>query len=304
MKAYIGTLLSILVFCLSSCYGPRNIYSASPFVSPVRMEKRATAIEANYFTHTGPTNARDTHLGNRDNCFGLTFSHMLKERTLVFASTDFKNERNQFHDSTDIFNNSLYDTYNAYNAGFDSSIVFGKRYSFGAGIEFFSDDLGKVTSSLVVSVGFHQLNMKESGLLLQAPYQRFYKVNQLSLSLQSNLLFKVSSRFNLAWVTSLSLLNTLKANTDYSSGEMLNAGLRDRKIDIFFCATGIYADYKPLRKIPIYITGQFFNDLSLWKHSFAKYELGRTYVKGTGVSVGMKYIFKIGKNDKASISAK
>jgi hypothetical protein len=44
--------LLVLTLWLVSCNGPRNIYSASPFVSPVPLTKGATAIEANYFTHT------------------------------------------------------------------------------------------------------------------------------------------------------------------------------------------------------------------------------------------------------------
>ena len=289
MKVYIPAFLLIPVYCLFSCSGPRNIYSSSPFISPVRMEKGATAIEANYFTHTRQPDVRDSVPGNRNNCFGLNFSYMLKERTLVFAYMDVKKERDQFHDTTNILNDP---SYNAYNAGFDSSIVSGKRYSLGAGMEFFSKDNGKVTTSLAGSVGFHQLTMNESGLLLQAPYHRFYKGNQLSLSLQGNFLFKITDRFKLAWVTRMTLVNSFKANTDYSSDEKLNAGIRDERVNVFFCLTGLYANYRPFRKVPVYINGQFFNDVALWNRSLAKYELGRTYIKGTGVSVGMKYIFR------------
>ncbi len=289
MKLYFTVFLLILIPCIFSCTGPRNIYSASPFVSPVRMEKGATAVEVNYFTHTRQTNVRDSVPGNRDNCFGLVFSHMPKERTLVFAYTDVKKERNQFHDSTAIANDP---SYNAYNAGFDSSVLAGKRYSLGAGIEFFSKDHGKATMSLAVFVGFHQLKMNESGLLMRTPYHRFYKVNQMSLSLQQNFLFKISNSFKLAWVTRLTMLNSFKATTDYSSDEKRNAGLHDKRINVFFCLTGLYADCRPLKNVPMYINGQFFNDLSMWNRSFTNYELGRIYIKRTGVPVGMKYIFK------------
>ena len=272
MKVYIIALLLITGYCLFSCTGPRNIYSASPFVSPVHIEKGTTAIETNYFTHTRQANVRDSVPGNRDNCFGLILSHMVKERTLVFACADVKNERNQYNDSTNIANDP---SFNAYNAGFDSSIVFGKRHSLGAGIEIFSKGHGKATTSLAGSVGFHQFNMNESGLLAQVPYHRFYKLNQLSLSLQGNLLFNVNSSFKLAWMNRLTIVNSFKANTDYSSGEKLNAGLRDEGIGIFICMTGLYAHYKPLRKVSLYIDGQFFNDLAFWNSSWAKYELAR-----------------------------
>ena len=289
MKVYITAFLLIPVYCLFSCSGPRNIYSASPFVSPVRMEKGATTIEGNYFTHTRQPNVRDSVPGNRDNGFGLNLSHMLKERTLVFVYADVKKERGQFHDSTNILNDP---SFNAYNAGFDSSVVIGKRHSLGAGIQIFSKDHGKVTTSLASSVGFHQIDMNESGLLAQTPYHRFYKLNQLSLSLQGNFLFSVNNSLKLGWVSRLTIVNNFKANTDYSPGEKLSAGLRDERMDVFLCITGLYAQYKPLKKIPVYINGQFFNDLAFWNHSLAKYEPGRIFIKGTGISVGMNYVFK------------
>lgn len=290
MKVYITAFLLIPVYCLLSCTGPRNIYSVSPFVSPVRMEKGAVAIEANYFTHAKQLGPRDSFPGNRDNCLGLNFSHMLKERTLVFVSMDIKKELDQFHDS--IAQPAYADFFNNWNAGFDSSIVIGKRKTLGAGIEFFSKDRGKTTTSLAITVGLHQLDMNESGLLKRIPYQRFYKTNQLSLSFQQNFLFKISNSFKLAWVTRLTLMNNFKATTDYSSDEKLNAGLRDKRIMGSVCLAGLYADYQPIKKVPIHINGQFFNDLAYWNHPAAKYELGRDYIKGTGVSVGMKYIFK------------
>ena len=267
------------------------------------MEKGATAIEANYFAHgrhenvtrTLESTIRDSIPGNHDNCFGLNFSYMLKEKTLVFFYADIKREQELYHDSANILNDP---SYNAYNAGFDSSIVFGKRKTLGAGIEFFSKDHGKATASLAVSLGLHHSDLSESGLLQRMPYQRFYKVNQLSLSLQQNFLFKVSANFKLAWVMRLTILNSFKANTNYSSDEKLNAGLRDKRMNVFFCWTGLYADYRPLRKVPIYINGQFFNDQSIWNRSFAKYELGRVYIKGIGASVGLKYIFKRKKTNK------
>jgi len=91
MKIYQVLTLLIPVCCFISCTGPRNIYSASPFVSPVRMDKGNTAVEANYFTHTRQTN-RDTIPGIHDNCIGLNISHMFTERTLVFFYIDTKKE--------------------------------------------------------------------------------------------------------------------------------------------------------------------------------------------------------------------
>lgn len=259
------------------------------------MEKKAVAIEANYFAHTRQRNVPDSFPGNHDNCFGLTFFHMLKERTLIYLYADVKKERNQFHDSIPRADDP---SFNFYNAGFDSSIVFGKRSTLGAGIEFFSIDRGKATTSLSVSVGLHQFNMNESGLLQRAPYHRFYNVNQLSLSFQQNFLFKVSRNFKLAWVTRLTILNSFKANTNYSFDEKLNAGLRDERVNVFFGWTGLYADYRPFKKVPIYINGQFFNDLSYSNYPGAKYTVGSVYINGTGVATGVKYIFKKKKANK------
>lgn len=261
------------------------------------MEKGATAIEANYFTHDRRLGPRDSFPGNRDNCFGLNFSHMLKERTFVFISMDIKKERDQFHDSTAL-NDPFYNAshlYNTWDAGFDSSIVSGKRYSVGAGIEFFSDANEKIVRSFAVSAGLHQLKMNESGLLLQSPYHRFYNMDQISLSLQQNFLFKISNSFRLAWVTRLTILNNFKATTDYSSDEKLNAGLRDKRLNAFFGLTGLYADYQPLKNIPLHINGQFFNEGWVGKHPMAKYELGEVHVKGTGLSIGMKYVLNEGR---------
>jgi len=276
MKIYIPIFLLMLVSGLPSCTGPRNIYSASPFISPVRMEKGATAAEINYFSHTTSTQKADSVV-RKDNCFGLNISHMLKEKMLVFVFGDSKKDRNI--DSID-------------NAGFDSSFITSNRHTIGAGIEFFSKEGKGITSSFAVSLGLHRFDMNESGLLMQAPYQRFYKLNQLSLSLQQNFLFKPGKHFKLAWINRLTILNSFKALTDYSSEEKFNTGLQDRRTNVFLGLIGFYVDYHPIKNIPLYINAHLFNDLILWKDVLAKPELGRVYIKGTGVSTGMKYIFK------------
>jgi hypothetical protein len=263
------------------------------------MEKKAVAIEANYFSHTRLANTPDSIPGNQDNCFALNFSYMLKERALVFAGTDVKKEQNQFHDSIAMVNDPYFYTYNA---GFDSSIVFGKRHTINAGIEFFSQGHKATTTSLAISLGWHHFNMNESGLLQRTPYQRFYKVNQLSLSLQQNLLFSVSSNFKLAWVTRLTILNNFKANTDYSFEEKINASLLDKRIYGLFSHIGFYADYRPLKKVPFYITGQFFDDWSVSddkdNENTGPHSIKTFHVKGTGGSAGIRYIFKAKKSNK------
>ncbi|HLP39464.1 hypothetical protein [Lacibacter sp.] len=286
IKLYIPGFLIIPVCFLFSCTGPRNIYSASPLVSPVPMQKGSTAIEANYFSHTRQENVKDSVPGNSDNCFGLTLSYMLKERTLVFVYADVKKERNQFA----LKPRPVIDfDYNAYNAGFDSSIVFGRRYTMGTGVEFFSDVYKPIIGSLAIVANFHQFNMKEAGILLQAPYQRYYRLNQLTFSLQGNLLLKAGDRFNLAVMGRITILNSFKASTDYSHNEKKNAGLLDQRVKAFLSLPNLNAEYKPFKRFPLFITGQFFNEFTAWR--FVSYEPGRIYLKGTGASVGMKYIF-------------
>jgi len=220
---------------------------------------------------------------------GFSFDHMVSPKILVFGSMDLKKESNHFHDSTALAGDP---SYNAYDAGFDSSIVFGKRYTASVGVEFFSEQTTNTSKSLAVTMGYHQVNMNESGLLMRNPYKRFFKLNQVSLSLQGSLLFKVTKCLDIAWIIRVTVLNSFKAHTDYSTQEKFNSGLRDRKLYGFFCPTGLYLRLKPFSKIPFYVNGQFFNDVAFWNRSSAKYEPGRTFIKGTGVAAGIQYVFK------------
>ena len=289
MRIRNGLVLLVLIYLLSSCTGPRNLYSSSPFVSPVAMTKGTTAAEATYFTHTRQPNVTVDLEKNHDNCFSLGISHMLTEKMLMFANWETYKEGNQFGDSIPVAGDL---SFNAYNAGFDSSILSVSRYSLHAGVEFFPGDQEKTTtSSFALLAGWHHLNMNESGLLHRTPYRRFYDMNQASLSLQYNLLFNITNSMRLAWVIRLTVLKNFVASTDYSSDEKVNAGLHDNNVNAFLCGTGLYADCKPFGNIPVYLTGQFFNDLAGWKHSFAKWEPGRVYSKGTGVAMGLKYLF-------------
>jgi hypothetical protein len=249
------------------------------------MEKGASAIEVNYFSHAPSQNSNDSFQKNRDNSFGLVVSYMLKPRNDFFVFADIKNEYDQYHGNAALANDP------GFNAGFDSSDVFGKRYTVGVGGEFFSKSHGKATTSFAGSLGLHHSSLRESGLLGNAPYARFFKLDQLSVSFQQNLLFKLSTNLKIALIARLIILNNFKAATNYSSQEEHVTGLQDQRVNIFVCLPGLYADYKPLRKLPFYVNGQFFNDLSLWDHAFAKYELGRVYIKGTGASMGFRYIF-------------
>lgn len=242
------------------------------------MEKGATAIEANYFSHVSTEYYADSVPGpNNDNCFGLNVSHMLKERTMLFANSDIKDEQNEFGN---------------YNAGLDRSKVSVKRYTAGAGIQFFSKDHKGMTNSFAMSLGWHHFDLKESGLLNQLGYERFYRLNQITISLQQSFLFKLSNNFKLAWVIRLTALKNFKANTDYSAEEKYNTGLRDKGTNILLGLYGLYADYHPFKKVPLFITGHFLSDLNMSDRGFAKDEPGHIYMKGPGVSTGIRYIFR------------
>jgi hypothetical protein len=272
-----------------SCTGPRNIYSSSPLIAPFPVPKHNTSIEANYFTHTRQPNVGDSVAETRDNCFNVTVSRALWPKILLFTYADISKEHYRFRDSISVLNNP--DFY-SYDAGFDSSVVLAKRFVVSGGLEFFSDNRGKNSRSFAVAVALRRLNMNESGLLMRAPYIRFYRLNQVSLSLQQGFLFRPWTNFRIAWIVRLTALKNFQAKTDYTDEEKFRAGMRDKTLNLLAGFTGVYADYRPLKKIPLFITGQFFNDLSFWNHSFAKYEPGRIYIKGTGASTGLKYFFR------------
>ena len=285
MRICVIIFLSSSLYCLYSCTGTRNLYSSSPFISPVPLDKGASEIEGNYFTHTRNQN-NDSGQLHRDNSFGLGIFYMIKTKTALTAFGDIKNERDRYHDSIALRNDPTF------NGGFDSSNVVGKRYTLGAGIEFFPGGEGKTIKSFAILIDMHLVSINESGSSGNRGYDRFFKMDQLSLSLQQNFLFTVKDNWKIGWITRLTLLNNFKAFTNYSSPEKLTTGLRGERVNIIFCPTGLYTEYKPSKTLPISLNGQFFNDLSLIKHPLAKYELGRVYIKGTGLSVGVKYLLK------------
>jgi hypothetical protein len=275
-----------LAYCLCACNGPRNIYSVSSLLPPVPLQKGASGIDVGYSTHQKTTNYKDS-AGNKDYAFSLTLSHMLNKKTMLLAYTDVKNEKNIYTTNLDSLHKLIY------NAGFDSSVVYGKRYTAGLGIAYLLKTTGMVIPSVAGSISLHQMSLREAGTLKGNPYHRFYKMNQLSFSLQGNLLFKFGKRFNLAYINRLTIVQLFKANTDYSADEQYNAGLHQAgKMKVLLCPIALYADFQPIKKIPLSLTGQFFSDYVNWNRMMSEYEPGRTYVKGTGVAVGLRYVVK------------
>lgn len=281
-----GLLIFLIpvVFCAYS--GPRYLYSASPLISPIPLERGATSLDINYFSHAKKSDST----GNHDNAFVFGASHMIGKKTLIVVSADVKKEQDIFtgrHDSLLRLK---------YNGGFDSSNVTTKRFRTRLGIVYFfhpPDSDRWVIPSVAGSVDLHRMNLNESGEFNNNRYGRFFDMYQVSLSFQYNLLFRISKQINLTYITRMTQVKFFTPKTDYTREEGFNTGLRqDIKMELCPCFISGYADYKPFKAIPLYLCGQFFNDLVYWKHPAAAFDPGRTYVKGSGISIGAKYVFR------------
>ncbi|MBC7936686.1 MAG: hypothetical protein H7Y86_15150 [Rhizobacter sp.] len=290
MKAnlcFILCITAVILFC--SCNGPRYIYSSSPLVSPVAGSKGSTSIDAAYFSHINTSNGFDS-TANKDNAFSFDVSNMLTKKIKFFVHGDFKREKNIFPLLTDSA------AINIYNGGFDSASVATQRQSAGLGIVYFFNSRGRgkrIVPGIAGSVYLHQVKLKESGLLANNSYERFFNANQLSFSLQGHLLFKINKRINVTYITRIILVKFMTAKTDFTKEEKEITGLhRDGKSGIYPCFIGGYASYQPLRNIPLYCNFQFFNDVALWAQATAKYDPPRSNIKGSGVAIGLSYSFK------------
>ena len=281
MKSYLFLFALLSLIFLSACTGTRNLYSSSLLLSPVPLKKGDATIEGNYFTHSKYAGNDSSQL-NHDNCFGLDLFYMLKQRTALIAFADVKNEKDRYHDTISQISNP------SFNAGFDSSEVLGKRYVVGGGMVFFSKNQNKTSRSIAISAAFNHFSINESGSLNRSSYRRFFELNQVSVSLQHNLLFTINESWKISWTARLILLNNLKARTDFSTSEKQVAGLRDKSLDVIFSPAAAYLEVKPVKGFPAFVTGQFFNDLNFPKQTLAKYQPGRIYIKGTGIAVGVK----------------
>jgi hypothetical protein len=281
---FLYPLFSIGILIFYSCTGPRNLYSVSPLISPVQLKKGAATVEASYLTHS----KYSVPSKSADNGFAASISHMPGKKILAAVSVDLKRDRDVFIKVPDSFQRLIR------NGGFDSSIVNTKRSSASLSMVYFfrADHHRSFVPSIGASLGLHHMQLAESGQLKNNGYQRFFNDNQLSFSLQYNMLFKIGRRINLAYIGRLTIVKFLTPETDYTKEEGFNSGLnRSKKIEFYPGFFGGYADYRPFKYIPFYITGQFFNDLAVWEHVAAKFDPNRTNVKGSGLSVGLRYIF-------------
>ena len=116
---------------------------------------------------------------------------------------------------------------------------------------------------------------------------------QVSLSLQYNVLFKVSRKINLAYAGRLTLVKFLHPQTDFSPNEKFNLELNaGGKIQLYPCLISGYASYKPFRDIPFYLESQVFNDIYLDLREPGEDDLKSSNVKGSGITIGVKYVFR------------
>ena len=288
-KILSSLMISVIVLIFCSCNGLRYIYSSSPLLSPVPSENGSTSVSAGYFTHN-KSNENFDSLANRDKAFTFTASHMLGEKIMVAAALDLKKEESTFATITD----SLVKL--KYNGGFDSSFVNTKRYTAGVGIVYFLSSPGAnrlVVPSIGGSLNLHHMQLSESGQLDNNPYHRFFDLYQVSLSLQYNILFKVSSKINLAYAGRLTLVKFFNPQTDFAPSERFNLALNaEGKIQLYPCLISGYASYKPFRNIPFYLESQFFNDFYLQLHQPVGFNLESSNIKGSGIAIGIKYVFR------------
>lgn len=276
-------LLCITAISFCACNGPRYIHSVSPLLSPVPLEKGSTSVAADYFTHNKPADS----VGDHDNAFAFTVAHMLKKKVMLSATVDVKKEKDVFHFAPD----SLYRV--TANGGFDSSIVNTKRYTAGLGVSYFfhSPDEGtKTISGIAGSLNLHHMQLAEAGQLKNNPYHRYFNEYQVAFSLQYNILRKLGKRINIAYIARLSFVKLINPKTDFTEEEQFNTGLgQGEKIQVYPSLISGYIGYKPFKNIPLYAEGQLFNEVALWEHTMAKNEKGRPNIKGSGISIGLKY---------------
>lgn len=284
-KTHKRLVLLLLPFFIG-CNGSRYIYSVSPQLSPVPQDHHSTSISANYFSHNKNEFAPDSSK-NRDNGFSLSVAHMATEQLLLVGSIDFKKEKSIVSGLTD----SIFLL--RYNGGFDSSFLDTKRKAATIGLVYFfyrANENRKLVPSIAGSIGVHQLVHKESGTDAGAAYHRFFNDYQLAVSGQYNLLFQVSKRLKFGYIARITMVKFLHPDTDFTRGELGNTGFH-KKIAWYASLFGGYASIQPFRKIPFLIDAQLYNDVIFWKKTAAKYETGRSYIKGSGIAIGVKHVF-------------
>src|SRR5215831_9008986 len=277
-------LLLIGGISFSSCIGPRNFYSATPFVSPSPIEKGKASVEL----FNGSNSTNHTLLITTD-----TKDHTLGGRTYYMPNDHWKYFAEGFLSQAHSTVFTALPSYSAfpYNAGFDSSNIKTKNWTAGIGTQYFARR-GKTIPSLAFSIDVQHLDLNEHGLANSVDYSRFYESNQLVISLQQGFCRKISNSVNLGFVVRAQWLQTLHIKDDYTIQESFSNGLaRPGGHSLSLGIFNFYADVKPFKSVPLRLSGQFFNQMIFWNKTLAKYEDGRQYIKGTGAAFSLQYVF-------------
>lgn len=280
------TYLLIITFITSSCYGPRNIYSSGPFISPFPLNKGESSVEVTHSYNSRKSNPNDSAKNNKDNGYGFYLTHSFTNNNQFTFYTDFKKEKNCLLDTSHYFLN---------NAGFDFSSILSKRITSGIGFTHFFKS-SKTTSeraskAITGLLSYQHSSLSDSGLINQTNYKRNFKSSNLFFILQFSSLFNISKQFRIAYIERFTLSHYFSNGTNYSNDELKSTGLdKQGKTQLYFCLIGLDIELQPFKKIPVYITSQWYNDWVMWNHFMSTQQpLGGTYIKGTGVEIGLRY---------------
>jgi hypothetical protein len=275
---------TFLLFLFSSCYGPRNIFSSGPYISPVKLEKQESAIEVFHSTNTKKSDKNDTTKGNKNNGYTLSFIHRFNANNQFNYYVGIENEKLSLYDTTHF----IYS-----NTGFDYSSISTKRFTTGIGFSQFIDKSYRyflIATSISGMIGYQHSQIFDIGQIKQNAYIRNFDINNLFFIIQSSALIDVCKSFKIGIMNRFTFSHYFNMKTNYTSNELDSTGLnKENKTQLYASLIGLHLEFKPFKKMPVSIIGQWYNDWSFWNHFMVGYELNRTYIRGSGASIGLKY---------------
>jgi hypothetical protein len=286
-KAIILSCSTLLVFLFSSCYGPRNIFSSGPYISPVKLEKDESALETFYISNSTKAYYVDSTKRSKNKGIGLSLIHRFKRNNQFSYYVSAQNEKLSLHDPYHIL----------INADFDNSFISTNRFTTGIGFTQFIDSKNKFllsATSISGMIAFQHTHINDIGDIQQNLYTRNFNINNLFLSIQFASLLHVSYRFKIGIMSRFTLAHYFSLKTNYSEDELKGTALNKvDKTQFYPSLAGLHLEYKPVKELPISIIGQLYCDWSYW-HLFSQLSK-RTYINGTGIALGLKYQVKLHK---------
>ncbi|HEU0064396.1 MAG TPA: hypothetical protein VFQ58_05165 [Flavisolibacter sp.] len=275
------------MFLFSTCYGPRNIFSSGPYISPVKLGIDESALETFYISNSTKSYCVDSTKRRQNKGVGLSLTHRFKG-----------NNQFNYYISTQKEKLSLHDPYHILtNADFDNSFISTSRFTTGIGFTQFINRKKKFFSSATSISGmiaFQNTHINDTGDIQQNLYTRNFNINNLFLSIQFASLLHVSYRFKIGIMSRFTLAHYFSLKTNYSEDELKGTALNKvDKTQFYPSLAGLHLEYKPVKELPISIIGQLYCDWSYW-HLFSQ-RSKRTYINGTGLSLGLKYQVKFHK---------